>query len=404
MFFLTNLLLAVLYNNYRVQIENTAKNSVSERSSVLSDCFLILDETHRGYLDYEVIYRLLDAIQDEVDKSGSSENEILRMLDTDRNGIISQNEFGELVCILKGTTKKQSRMHHFHRWFPSLFEEGACCFNLRKILNNLYFECLMNIVNITNVFYLLIDEFFPNNNDILWGIVQLSYLVIYLSEMVLLIIAFGMKRYLTKMGNLYEALLTLSACAIFLYTLDLQFHVILKYIILLRLFRILKLLVELDHYRMIFKTFIKLIPTFGILLGVMFTLFYSFSILGVALFGGKIYHTSPYIINDINIPKFYVYNNFNDFPTGMITLFELLVVNNISIIVEMHINVTTKLHRVFFVSFYVLAVMIAMNLMVAFVLEIFNSQWEIYKQNSRKLRKALLPKTLAFTGDPSSQL
>lgn len=101
-----------------------------------------------------------------------------------------------------------------------------------------------------------------------------------------------------------------------------------KYFILLRVFRVLKLLDGVKQYRIIFNTFRNLIPIFGTLMGIMITTFYFFSLLGVSLFGGMIYKENPDIYKDKTVPITYVYNNFNDFPNGLLTLFELLVVNN----------------------------------------------------------------------------
>jgi two pore calcium channel protein len=69
----------------------------------------------------------------------------------------------------------------------------------------------------------------------------------------------------------------------------------------------------------------------------------------------------------------YIYNNFNDFPSGLVTLFELMVVNNWWVIAEMYVDVTSKWSRLFFALFYFLAVLIVLNLLVAFVLDMFTS-------------------------------
>lgn len=49
---------------------------------------------------------------------------------------------------------------------------------------------------------------------------------------------------------------------------------------------------------------------------------------------------SPVIIEDDLIPDTYVLNNFNDLGAGMITLFELMVVNNWYLIASMYVDVT----------------------------------------------------------------
>jgi len=60
---------------------------------------------------------------------------------------------------------------------------------------------------------------------------------------------------------------------------------------------------------------------------VLFICFYSFAVIGTHLWGGmvddKVNDTFP-----ADIPQDYILNNFNDMMSGMITLFELLIVNN----------------------------------------------------------------------------
>lgn len=50
--------------------------------------------------------------------------------------------------------------------------------------------------------------------------------------------------------------------------------------------------------------------------------------IGIQVFGGKIYEENSDIYGDGTVPPSYVYNNFNDFPSGLMTLFELIIVNN----------------------------------------------------------------------------
>ena len=79
------------------------------------------------------------------------------------------------------------------------------------------------------------------------------------------------------------------------------------------------------------------------------------------------------LLEDTTVPNIYVYNNFNDFATGLVTLFELLVVNNWWVIAEMYTDVTNKWSRLFFASFYFWAVLIVVNLVVAFVIDMFTA-------------------------------
>ena len=46
------------------------------------------------------------------------------------------------------------------------------------------------------------------------------------------------------------------------------------------------------------------------------------------LFGGKfVYDLQPELVA-VDLPPDYIYNNFNDFASSFVTLFELIVINN----------------------------------------------------------------------------
>ena len=106
------------------------------------------------------------------------------------------------------------------------------------------------------------------------------------------------------------------------------------------------------------------------------TIFYFFSIIGGIIFGGTVNSDLPHILPNDEISTIYIYNNFNDFGSGIITLFELMIVNNWQVIVAMFIDATgnSSLHWYFIILvFYFFSVTVALNILVAFALDMFNS-------------------------------
>lgn len=86
-------------------------------------------------------------------------------------------------------------------------------------------------------------------------------------------------------------------------------------------------------FRVTANTFLRCVPEGVGILKVLFCAMYFFSFLGMQLFGGVINTdpNSPYSARvaetDFATADYYP-NNFNDMPSGMVTLFELIVVNN----------------------------------------------------------------------------
>jgi hypothetical protein len=119
--------------------------------------------------------------------------------------------------------------------------------------------------------------------------------------------------------------------------------------------RLVVYLYEAKTFRIIVETLKSLLIPFWSLICVLFALYYLYALAGMALFGGDIKRDSKEIINDDSTPDLYVLLNFNDFASGFVTLFVLMVVNNWYVIAEMYVNVTgTSWVLLYFVSFYLL--------------------------------------------------
>ncbi|KAH7564640.1 hypothetical protein JRO89_XS09G0000100 [Xanthoceras sorbifolium] len=81
----------------------------------------------------------------------------------------------------------------------------------------------------------------------------------------------------------------------------------------------------------------------------------------------------------------YLLFNFNDYPNGMVTLFNLLVMGNWHVWMQSYKELTGTWWTVtYFVSFYLITVLLLLNLVVAFVLEAFFAEIEMEVENSEK--------------------
>ena len=96
--------------------------------------------------------------------------------------------------------------------------------------------------------------------------------------------------------------------------------------------------------------------------------------MGIRAFGGYIRTDSPEIVHNSSIPDDYYLDNFNDFFMGFVTLFQLMVVNNWQVNVGMYTDVMgSKNWRFLFVAFYYFSVIIGLNIVVAFAIDMYGS-------------------------------
>lgn len=123
------------------------------------------------------------------------------------------------------------------------------------------------------------------------------------------------------------------------------------------------------------------------------TVYYIFSVIGMELFGGKVNEDLTDDLVNAGVPAIYIYNSFNDFGSGLVTLFELMIVNNWQFVVAMYETALgTTYVRWFFVLFYFLSVAVVLNIVVAFALDMYNSYYELFRsrQEERMKVKAMM--------------
>jgi len=113
----------------------------------------------------------------------------------------------------------------------------------------------------------------------------------------------------------------------------------------------------------------------GQVAGILFVIFYIFGQFGNYFFGGLNYKGNVKVGNDPGVPQFYNLMNFNDFISSFITLFALMIVNNWLDIVEVYVDVSPwgKNVRWFFFFFYYFSVIIGVNIVVAFSIDMYDS-------------------------------
>lgn len=141
--------------------------------------------------------------------------------------------------------------------------------------------------------------------------------------------------------------------------------------------RVLRLGVYLDEiktFRIIIETLKSLFTPFLSMASVMFSIFYIYAFFGMMFFGGKVDFENEAIRNNDATPDIWALNNFNDFPNSYLVLFELTIVNNWMVTAEMYEEVIgTKWVLIYFVSFYFIGVLVGMNILVCFAIDIYQS-------------------------------
>ena len=151
-------------------------------------------------------------------------------------------------------------------------------------------------------------------------------------------------------------------------------------VILIRALKVLSLMQEVTSLRMIIETLKNLLVPILHMTSVLGIIYYLFALVGMCLFGGLVHKNLDYplVEGPYTVPANFHLVNFNDFFSSIVTLFTLMVVNNWMISVSQCVFVTAGMYdknmvRLYFFAFYYFSVIVGINLVVAYVLDMYAS-------------------------------
>jgi len=396
LFFLLNLLLAQVYSSYEEEKDNVFIRERDHRHNALRLAFDIMteDQYDKSLYDRRLTHADIQAIFHELNQthkgvrfiSKEEADEKFAQLDEDHSKEIDLGEFYQFGIILEQTYVEVLVPSFMEAWFPEIFN-SKWFQKLKDGVESMAFEYFIDLCLILNavlVVYQVRDELEGKNEELVLGIWDeigdTVFCTIYFVEMSLKIWVMGFFRYTSNYKNIFDGVITVmgvSAAAYVYYPNSYSDPTLIRYVVFCRILRLVRLVTALKVFQEIGETFVAILPVARRVLVSLFCAMYLFSWIGVELYGGKI-NTDPDSQEskelegtDFDAGDYYA-NNFNDMGSGMITLFELMVVNNWFVIVEGFVAVTDHWSCLFFVLWYASGVLIRLNIVVAFILDCYN--------------------------------
>ena len=147
---------------------------------------------------------------------------------------------------------------------------------------------------------------------------------------------------------------------------------------ILRLGRLLTVLNQVDRFRLICECVAKIVPASTGVVGVLFCAGAFWAGAGVQLFGGLVYDGNGALEGSDYLDSHYDVLNFNDFAMGFLPLFAMVTSGGPYTEFVEALNDVSGARGAgyyFFVSFYVVGVLIFFNVFSAFVIDAFLSQY-----------------------------
>ena len=143
--------------------------------------------------------------------------------------------------------------------------------------------------------------------------------------------------------------------------------------------RIFDYLSELEQWQFFTRTLKVLKSPFFNLCFTLYSLYFFYCLVGMRIYGGKInmenFARMFFMNPDFDSSPDYIYLNFNDFLSGLITLFSMQLFNNWQFIWDQFNFVIDNrvVSTLFFISFMIMSTYVIINILMAFVIDVYTS-------------------------------
>lgn len=388
-YFVTNLILAVVYDSFKSQLVKQISEMDSMRKKNLAKAFNLLDNKNAGYLDKDQCIHLFEELNNyrTLPKTSREEFELIfDALDDSHDFKINLDEFTDLCNAISLRFQKEDVPSWLMK-YPYIYDSPFSK-KLKSFIRGPKFGYIVAFVLLLNLVAVIIEttlDIKNSSDQSFWQGVEFVFGWLYVIEMALKVYALGFENYWRDGQNRFDFIITWIIVIGETLTFVSPHGVIflsngewIRYLLLARLLRLIRLLMHVQRYRAFVATFLNLIPSLMPYLGTIFCVLCIYCSLGIQIFGGVVYAGNPKLEGTTLADDDYLLFNFNDYPNGMVTLFNLLVMNNWQDWMQGYEELTgSSWTIIYFVSFYLITVLLLLNLVVAFVLEAFFAELEL---------------------------
>jgi len=401
LFVLNNVVLAAVYGAYKTELRNGLSAFHEKRAIAIRHAFdLLADSSGEVSVSrWGAFFRahFQSSVGDLVDPSLLSYNNdrslaIFRVMDHDQSNGLSLEQFRMIVeAILDDKIYIPTRP-------PPLIARGRVARTVRGLIMGgktvcgvlIRWDTMVDVIIFANMLVLLAQtavfvsplfggRFVPHPLEPYQGFsyALFGFSFLYAIETAMRLAVLGFERFWHNHPYQYRFdLITVFALFVMEVALltGMRSQWFMQALVLVRLTRGCRIVRHVRRMHSLACVIVRLVPIYRNLGLFLFLIYYIYATVGVQVFGGRIYHGAGALEGSDYEKQGYWDLNFNDIPSGMMTLFALMVVNNWYIIAEAFYRVTgTRWSAVFFVSFFVVVNLIVLNILVTLILECFTT-------------------------------
>ncbi|XP_060033249.1 two pore channel protein 2 isoform X2 [Erinaceus europaeus] len=397
--FLMNLLTAIIYNQFRGYLMKSLQTSLNRRRLGTRAAYEVLSmEVQQAGQPPRIGVKPEDFLQvlQKVQLDSTHKQAIVEKVLSYGEELLSAEEFMKLSNEFDRRVVQEPPRPVYRSPFlrtAQLFF-GHTCFDY---LGNLI--ALGNLLSIC-VFLVMDTDVKPQDrDDFILGVLNCVFVLYYVLELLLKVFALGPRGYVSSPSNLFDGLLTLVLLVLEVSTLAvyslphpgwkpdvmglLSLWEMARLLNMLIVFRFLRIIPSMKLMAVVTSTFLDLVRNMRAFGGVLVVVYYEFAIVGISLFQGVVVPPgNSSLAQNSSMPcgSFeqleYWANNFDDFAAALVTLWNVMVVNNWQVFLDAFHRYSGPWSKVYFVSWWLVSSVIWVNLFLALILENFLQKWD----------------------------
>ena len=407
-FFLMNIILATVVSAYDDELARRRQNLTDLAAKNLKAAFQLMDSDETGEIDRETVMALFYVLNEDFPEFRTIPDDeaaiLFAVLDSDGSCSIELDEFLEFGNVMLLEFKRKGpHVTVIEQYMPWLY--NTSCFQFfRKSVQSKGFEVFIDVIVVmyavavaySSYPYLLGQPGIKVNThaldgkiDTFWEKLDLFLVVLYIVELLFKLIIRGWKQFSSSRKNMFDVTITSLAALSTLYVYsptEYKNSLLIRYLVMTRVLRLVR-------WWPVFQTIARvstdvLARSINMLL-LLFCIAYFFADLGVQVFGGMISRdpNNPdalLLADSLFASSNYWGNNFNDMVSAMNVMFNLLVVNNwTECYAGFEAVAQNQWPRLYFLAFFLVGVVLANNLVIAFVINAFIVEWNLRQEEMR---------------------
>ncbi|NWV50999.1 TPC2 protein, partial [Daphoenositta chrysoptera] len=393
--FLMNLLTAIIYNQFRGYLLKSVQSSLFRRRLGIRAAFEVLSslkETPASAQQSCVSVGALLQVLQKAEMDSRCKQAIMRSLKMCSCDQLSAAQFQKLFEELDKDAIKQHP--------PSPEYQSHFMQKMQFAFGHPYFGYLGNVVALANIISICVvlvmdaDKQPSERDDFFLGAINCFFILYYLLEMLLKILAMGLKRYLSYPSNRFDGLLTVILLILEIATFAvygfphpgwrpefmglLSLWDMVRLVNMLIVFRFLRIIPNMKFMALVVTTLLDLVKNLRAFAGILVVVFYAFAITGIMLFKGAVVPlgntSSKAELTGSCVDIKVLYFKEKNVISWCSAHFQAEVIYCLLSVLCVH--PICRWAKIYFVAWWLISSVIWVNLFVALLLENFIHKWD----------------------------